>query len=50
MEPNIRDYVRTSVLDATKYFCVENDPKFLGEFLYYLSESGASIDISEAGS
>ena len=50
MEPNIRDYIRTSVLNETNYFCLEKDPKFLGEFLYYLSEGGASIDISEAGS
>ena len=49
MEPNIRDYVRTILLEDAGYFCVEKDPDFLREFLYYLSEGGASIDVSEAG-
>ena len=49
MEPNIRDYVRTSILDENSYFCLEKEPDFLREFLYYLSESGASINISKAG-
>lgn len=48
-EPGIRDYVRTKELDQLPYFCLEKERKFLSMFIYYLSEAGFRLDISEAG-
>jgi hypothetical protein len=48
-EPGIRDYARTKELDERAFFCLEKDEKFLSMFLYYLSDAGFKLDISEAG-
>lgn len=48
-EPGIRDYARTKELDQLPNFCVEKDTKFLSMLLYYLSDAGYRLDISEAG-
>lgn len=48
-EPSIRDYIRTKELDRHPNFCIEKDRKFLSMFLFYLSDVGYKIDISEAG-
>lgn len=49
LEPGIRDYARTIDLDNTKSFCLEKEASFLKSFLYYLTENGLQLDISEAG-
>jgi hypothetical protein len=49
LEPGIRDYARTKELDQLSFFCLEKDRKFLSMFLYYLSDAGFKLDISEAG-
>ena len=48
-EPGIRDYVRTKELDRLPHFCIENNRNFLSMFLFYLSEVGYKLDISESG-
>ena len=49
MEPGIRDYEKTDVLNATTHFCVEKDAVFLKLFIYWLSDQGGSYDLSGSG-
>jgi hypothetical protein len=49
MEPGIRDYEKTSILDGLTPFCIEDDPAFLKRFIYWLGEEGAEFDFSGAG-
>ena len=48
MEPNIREYEKTSKLDKQSQLCVEEDPLFIKSFLFWLSEQGARFDLSGA--
>jgi hypothetical protein len=49
LEPNIREYEKTKVLDEMRYFCDERDPAFLKAFIYWLTDQGGSYDLSNSG-
>lgn len=49
MEPNIRDYEKSTTLDSTPHFCEETDSVFLKSFIYWLSDQGGRYDLSRSG-
>jgi len=49
MEPNIRDYERTSVLETTPHFCTEEKEDFLKAFIYWLTDQGGKFDLKDSG-
>ena len=49
MEPNIREYEKTSVLDNTPHFCIEERPDFLKAFIYWLTDQGGQFDLHGSG-
>jgi hypothetical protein len=49
MEPNIREYERTTTLDESPHFCVEEAPEFLKAFIYWLTDQGGRFDLQTSG-
>jgi hypothetical protein len=49
MEPNIREYERTTTLDDSPHFCVEEGPEFLKAFIYWLTDQGGRFDLQTSG-
>lgn len=49
MEPNIREYERTTTLDNSPHFCVEEAPEFLKAFIYWLTDQGGRFDLQTSG-
>ena len=49
MEPNIREYEKTTVLDSSPNFCVEEAPDFLKLFVYWLTDQGGQFDLQSSG-
>jgi hypothetical protein len=49
MEPGIREYEKTEVLERRKPFCSEGDKLFLGSLTFWLGENGAKFDLRESG-
>ena len=49
MEPSIRDYEKTSVLDSVPHFCKEEKHDFLTAFIYWLTDQGGQYDFENSG-